>query len=245
MRLLVTRPEPDATALKAQLIGMGHEVFVEPLLRPVFHELDPQEVDFLEAQALIATSRNGVRALAQSPLLSAAVSLPIYTVGPGTAGTAQALGFEQVLQGPRDARALVGFVAEHADVNAGSLIYLAGERKSVDVGGELRHLGFHVQEPVVYSVATAEKLGAPIIARFQAGEVDGVLLMSTQTARTYARLMLGCGLSGKLQRTMHFCLSAEVAKALEILGGPPSSVPSQPNLKALLTLVARSVSNLP
>jgi uroporphyrinogen-III synthase len=245
MRLLVTRPEPDATALKAQLIGMGHEVFVEPLLRPVFHELDPQEVDFLEAQALIATSRNGVRALAQSPLLPAAVSLPIYTVGPGTAGTAQALGFEQVLQGPRDARALVGFVAEHADVNAGSLIYLAGERKAVDVGGELRHLGFHVQEPVVYSAATAERLGAPIVARFNAGEVDGVLLLSAQTARTYARLMLGCGLSGKLQQTMHFCLSADIARALDILGRPPSSVPNVPNLKALLTLVARGVSDLP
>lgn len=245
MRLLVTRPEPDASVLKAQLIGMGHEVLVEPLLRPVFHELDPQEVDFLEAQALIATSRNGVRALAQSPLLAAAAVLPIYAVGPGTAGTAMALGFSQVLQGPRDARALVGFIAEHADVNAGSLIYLAGERKAVDVGGELRHLGFHVQEPVVYSVVTAEQLGAPLVARFEAGEVDGVLLLSAQTARTYARLMLGCGLRGKLQQTMHYCLSVEVAKALEILGGPPSSVPSQPNLKALLTLVARGVSSLP
>lgn len=245
MRLLVTRPEPDANVLKAQLIGLGHEVFVEPLLRPVFHELDPQEVDFLEAQALIATSRNGVRALAQSPMLTAATRLPIYAVGPGTAGTAQALGFNHVLQGPRDAQALVGFIAEHADVNAGSLIYLAGERKAVDVGEELRHLGFHVLEPIVYSVVTADRLGAPIIARFEAGEVDGVLLLSAQTARTYARLMLGCRLSGKLQRTMHFCLSAEIAKALDILGSPPSSVPSQPNLKALLTLVARGVSNLP
>ncbi len=245
MRLLVTRPEPDASVMKAQLIAMGHEVFVEPLLRPVFHELDPQEVDFLEAQALIATSRNGVRALAQSPLLSTAVSLPIYTVGPGTAGTAQALGFQQVLQGPRDARALVGFIADNADVNAGSLIYLAGERKSVDIGEELRHLGFHVQEPVVYSVMTAERLSAPIAARFQASEVDGVLLLSAQTGRTYARLILGCGLSGKLHRTMHYCLSAEIAKVLDILGELPSSVPSQPNLKALLTLVARGVSNLP
>ena len=94
-------------------------------------------------------------------------------------------------------------------------------------------------------LAPLVKLGAAIVARFKADEVDGVLLLSAQTARTYARLMLGCGLSGKLRRTMHFCLSADIAKALDILGRPPSYVPSVPNLKALLTLVARSVSNLP
>lgn len=185
-----------------------------------------------------------MRALAQSPLLSAATSLPLYAVGPGTNGTARVLGFEQVLQGPRDATALVGFVAEHADVNAGSLIYLAGERKAVDLGGELRHLGFHVQEPVVYSVEAPTRLSAPIVARFEAGEVDGVILMSAQTARTYSRLVLGHGLRGRLERTVHYCLSPAVANGLTLLGDPPIAVPSQPNLKALLTLVARGVSNL-
>ena len=32
MRLLVTRPEEDAVAFKAQLIAQGHQVTIEPLL---------------------------------------------------------------------------------------------------------------------------------------------------------------------------------------------------------------------
>ncbi len=244
MRLLVTRPEPDATALKAQLIAMGHEVVVEPMLQVQFPPLEAGEIDLEEAQALVATSRNGVRALAQSRLAQAALELPIFAVGPGTAGTARALGFTQVLQGPRDARALVGYIAEHAHVNAGSLIYLSGEVTTGDVGGELRRLGFHVQEPVVYAVRPAEAFSPPIARRFEHGEIDAVLLMSAETARTYARLILGAGLSGRLAGTKHFCLSAAVARGLAILRNPPIAVASQPDLKALLALVARGVSDL-
>lgn len=245
MRLLVTRPEPDASTLKAQLIAMGHEVLVEPLMQVVFHELDSQEIDLDEAQALVATSRNGVRALAQSPLLSAAVNLPLMAVGPGTAATAKALGFAEVIEGPRDGRALIGFIAESVGVNDGSLIYLAPERKAVDLGGELRRFGFHVQEPVVYATKTAARLSAPIVTRFEAGEIDGVILLSPETARTYARLILGHGLTGRISRTTHFCLSRAVSGGLTVLGNPTIAVASQPNLKSLLALVARSVSDLP
>ncbi len=245
MRLIVTRPEPDATALRGPLIAMGHEVLVEPLLRVAFHSLDAQEIDFEEAQALVATSRNGVRALASSPCLDIAVGLPLYAVGPGTAETARALGFRDVVQGPRDARGLIGFVADHAQVNGGSLIYLAGETRAVDMGGELRRMGFHVQEPIVYSVIAAERLSEAIVARFEAGEVDGVLLMSPRTAKTYARLVLGHGVASKALGAIHYCLSPAVARGLAALGDPRIAIASQPDLKSLLALVARGVSNLP
>lgn len=244
MRLLVTRPEPDAATLKAQLIGMGHEVLVEPLLNVVFHAIDNHEIDLEEAQALIATSRNGVRALGRSPFLQAAIELPIYVVGPGTAGTARALGFKHVVQGPRDARALVGFIADHAQVNAGSLVYLAGAQKAVDLGGELRHLGFHVQEPVVYAVKAAKQLSPPIVARFAADEIDGVILLSPQTAKIYVQLVLAHKVGSKALNAKHYCLSAAVARALAELGAASTFVPSQPDLKSLLSLVAGSVSNL-
>lgn len=245
MRLLVTRPEPEATALKAQLIGMGHEVLVEPLLQVKILPIDPQEIDLEEAQALVATSRNGLRAAAQSGLFTAMVRLPIYVVGPGTASTAQALGFTDVRPGPRDARGLIGFIADHGHVNGGSLIYLAGERKAVDLGGELRRLGFHVQEPVVYSATSAARLSSSVVARFERSEIDGVLLLSPQTAATYARLIVQHRLDDRIGGVVHYCLSRAVADRLARLGEPKVLAASQPDLKSLLTLVAQSVSNLP
>ena len=245
MRLLVTRPETDAVTLKAHLIGLGHEVLIEPLIEIEFEPLIELELELDEAQALIATSRNALRGLAQSSLAGAARSLPLYAVGPGTAATARALGFELVLQGPKDARALVGFIAQRAQVYGGPLIYLAGEVKAADVGSELRHLGFHVQEPVVYRIKAAQKLDDAIIARFRNREVEGVLLLSPQTARTYARLIIKHGLSAQIDNTVHFCLSPAVALGLS--GLPPLKVLSaaQPNLQSMLALVAQGVALLP
>ena len=243
MRLLVTRPEPDATALKAQLIARGHEVLIEPLLRIEFQPVDDADLD--GAQALIATSRNGVRALAHSPVLDHAQSLPLYAVGPGTGATATALGFQQVIEGPRDARALIALIALQAEVNAGPLVYLAGDTPAADVAGELRRLGFHVQEPVVYATALADTLSPGVAARFKAGEIDGVLLFSAQTARTYARLILAQGLRRNLGEVTHFCLSAAVARGLDALTPPRIAVADQPNLQEVLALIDRGAQLSP
>lgn len=246
MRLLVTRAEPDATALKAQLIARGHEVLIEPLLRIEYQPLD--DIDLDGVQALIATSRNGVRALAHqpdgtpasNPLLAPAQTLPLYTVGPGTAATATALGFEQVIEGPRDARALIALIALQADVNAGPLLYLSGDAPAADVAGELRHLGFHVLEPVVYATALARELSRAVVQRLGASEIDGVVLLSPQTARTYARLILAHGLRARIGAVRHYCLSPAVAQGLAALAPPLIAAAAHPNLQEVLALVDRS-----
>jgi uroporphyrinogen-III synthase len=243
MRLLVTRPEQDAIALKAQLIGLGHEVLIEPMIHIEYEPLD--ELDLADAQALIATSRNALRALAQSRHVTDARALPLYAVGPGTSATARALGFELVLQGPKDAAALIGFVAEHAEVYGGPLVYLAGEVRAADVGGELRRLGFHVLEPVAYRARASDRLSRPIAARFEAGEIDGVLLMSPQTARTYVRLIRTLGLGAKAGKVMHYCLSPAVARALDPLAPVRRAAAAEPNMQSLLALVAQGVPHLP
>ena len=97
MHVLITRPEPDAGALKAQIEAMGHAVSLEPLLQI---ELLPIAADALAgAQAIIATSRNGLRALAESAALPEALELPLFAVGPGTAELARSLGFRRVIAG--------------------------------------------------------------------------------------------------------------------------------------------------
>ena len=86
MHVLITRPEPDAAALRAQLEALGHTVTVEPLLRSSICRLPADAVDGVAG--LVVTSRNGLRALAASPAFDAALELPLIAVGPGTAGLA-------------------------------------------------------------------------------------------------------------------------------------------------------------
>lgn len=241
MRLLVTRPEPDATTLKAHLVARGHDVFIEPLLDVDFDGCDPIEIDGI--QALIATSKNGLRALARSPVFGAARRLRVYAVGPGTAATAKALGFASVVQGPKDGRELVPVIAEMAEVNGGPLLYLAGETTAYDVAGELRAFGFHVHHPIVYAVRPVSSLTEATATRMTAGGLDGIILLSPQTARIYAALVRKHGLEDACRRIMHFCLSQAVAAAIECPEEIPIKVAMLPNLQEMLALVGNATAD--
>ena len=238
MRLLVTRPEPDATELKAHLVAQGHEVLVEPLITISFDNADP--VEPVGVQALIATSRNALRAVAESPAFEDARDIPLFTVGPGTAATALALGFKRVLKGPGRAQDLLPVVAEVAEVNAGPLMHLAGDRLAFDLAGELRRLGFHVLQPTVYTTHAAQRFSEPIVARLEAREIDGVLLLSPRTAEIYARLIRHHGLQRRIVDVVHYCLSAAAAARLAGIGPLRQAVAAAPNLQEVLALVARA-----
>ncbi|MGE0626311.1 MAG: uroporphyrinogen-III synthase [Hyphomicrobiaceae bacterium] len=238
MRLLVTRPEADAVALRAKLTAMGHEVLIAPLLDIRFEPAPDIEAE--EVQALIATSRNGVRALAQWPTADQMQDLPLFAVGPGTGSAARALGFRNVIEGPRDASALITLIAMKADVNAEPLVHLAGNVKAVDVAGELRHLGFHVLEPVTYVAAASTEFDPRVVERFRSGQIDGVLLMSPRTARIYVKVLRKHGLERCSSRAVHYCLSQAVADALAGLPKLKIAAASRPNLNEMLALIART-----
>lgn len=242
MRLLVTRPEADATALRARLLAQGHEVLIEPLLAIRFENAEPIELDGV--QALIATSRNGLRALAASHELEGARQLPLFAVGPGTAATARALGFTSILTGPGTGRELVEFIAERADVNAGSLLHLASDVLAVDLAGELGRLGFHVLQPVVYETVAADRLSGSTVARLKSGHIEGVLLLSPRTASVYARLIEAHGLIEAVRGIMHFCISSAAANRLAALGPIRLEVAHAPNLQEVLALTARAAPQL-
>ena len=126
MRLLVTRPEPDALRLRAALEERGHEATVEPLLSVSFEDTDAIELDGV--QALIATSRNALRALKAHPLRGEARKLPLFAVGRATAAEARALGFEMVVTGAGTAQELVAHIVSVSEPSAGLLLHLAGDR---------------------------------------------------------------------------------------------------------------------
>ena len=235
MRVLITRPEQDALALTAALATRGVTAVMEPLLTIIFEPID--ELDVSGAQALIATSKNGVRSLALSEAMGAARELPLFAVGPGTAAMAAACGFAHVIKGPKAAKDLGKVIASIAEVNSGPLVHLAGEQLAYDIGADLRALGFHVLQPLAYRTQPLQRMSAKTIAAIASGALHGVILLSPETARIYARLILQHGLTTANRRLTHFCLSAKVAKALESLGPVSVAVATLPNLEELLALI--------
>jgi uroporphyrinogen-III synthase len=241
MRLLVTRPEQDSVVFKSQLVALGHEVTIEPLL--TISTANTEEIDLDGAQALIATSRNALRAVAEGPHIDAAKKLLLFAVGPGTAATARQLGFTSIVEGPSNALELVPIISENADVNGGPLIHLQGDTVSANLVDELHRLGFFVTQPIVYTTKVADRFASPTVASMRNKRIDGVILLSPRTAEVYAGLVQQHNLGQACKGIEHFCISQAAASRLAKLDGVPIKVPEQPNLQEMLALIGPAKAN--
>ena len=234
MRLLVTRPEPDAGREAEALAARGHAPVLAPLLRIEF--TGPVKLPLDGARALIATSRNALRALASHPQREAALELPLFAVGEGTALEAQALGFADVTIGPGTGADLAALIAEEFAPEHGPLVHLAGENLAFDLAAELGDEGYSVLLAVLYRAVPASEFPAEVVRRLEAGQLDGVILMSPRTARTFVALYAALGPLNQDRRPVCYCLSKAVADEA-VRHGFATRVAARPREEDVLALL--------
>ncbi len=230
MRLLVTRPEPDATATARRLEAMGHTVTIEPMLKIVLNA-PPGE---LPAPAgLILTSRNGVRALSTWPQAAGWHDVPLFAVGEATGEAAREAGFHDVTAGADDGAALVRVIGAILPKRQGPVLYAAARDLSGNLAEHLEEAGYDLQMVEAYRAERADRLSPALIAALEAGSTDGALFYSRRTAETFRDLV-----AGRAIRLKHvFALSEQVAAPLHGLAGA-LHVAAEPNEASLLALVA-------
>ena len=242
MRLVVTRPEPDASAMAEVLRARGHEVVVEPMLsiEPARGAMPPLD----GVAALVATSVNALRAIAGRPEVPALLALPIYTVGPATAAAARQLGFATVIEGGGSADALLPVLI--ARVPRGTeLLHLAGDIVAGDLATPLSQAGIGLETVIVYRSSGRSALSPAFEAALRHGEADGVILMSPRTAQVFATLVTQAGLVKDARRVVCFCISQSTALALAGLTPPSIRISERPDLLSLLTLIDSESAQLP
>ena len=242
MRILVTRPEPDGLKLKGLLEERGHEAEVEPLMRASTEGFEPVDLDGITA--LIATSRNALRAIRGQVAGRAVRELKIYTVGAGTAEEARRLGFGTIVRGPGTIAELLPIIASTLDPTEELLLNLRGERVSMDVPLELEALGYRVSDAVVYRMISAEAFSENVQEQLGNGEIEGVMLMSPQTAAIYARLVVKHRLQTSVREVVHLCLSDAVAGRLNGIKEIPIDVADHPTVEEMLDLVDLAAAKL-
>ena len=234
MRLLVTRPEPDASAFAEELCGLGHEPILQPLLE--FQVLDFDLEPLRAAEVLIITSGNSLRALQERGVSKDILGKPLYCVGEQTAERALQAGFETVLEVAGTGEELAGKIIASARRDA-LLAHIMGEHMAFDIVGALAREGFSVQSVTVYSMDACARFRPPVDAMLTAGEVDGVILMSPRTAEIYVSLCHRHGILDCAKTPIYFCISQNVAAKLASLKPNHVRVSAKPSRKALLELL--------
>jgi uroporphyrinogen-III synthase len=210
MRMLVTRPEPDASDTAARLNALDIEATICPLL--TFEPLTTSLPDATGFAALALTSANALRALDARGALGNYLKLKTFTVGERTAAIARDYGFTDVTAAGNSLASLAEILA-HARL-AGPVFYPAGRDISGDLAKSLAPYGVMVITAQVYAMNPVAALPLELREDLVSGAIEAAMFYSRRTAETFVRLA-GDGL-GRAARTRlaMLCLSENVAEPL-------------------------------
>lgn len=237
MRLLLTRPTDDSAVLATKLAEHGISSMIEPMLEIAYTACTSvAEPDLTGVQGILVTSANGIRAFAK---VSERRDLSIWTVGPGSAAEAQALGFAQVRHGTGDVGALADMVLGHVNADAGILLHVAGTRLAGDLAGRLEGAGYTYRRAVLYDAHPALELSTAARQEIRDGTVSGVALYSPRTAEAFVDLIKAAGLVEACAMLTAFCLSTAVVEKITMVRWQRVEIAETPHEDSLVRTVLR------
>lgn len=211
--LLLTRARLQAKAFAAELARISE---IKCHIAPMQEMRDlPVEIDFDGVDALVFTSKNGVKSFAQRWQRR---GIPVYCVGPATADMASDL----------------GMVAHAA---SGNLQSLAALINSADVQHPLHLHGLHKAGDLPIkgrSIAIYEQVALPLDAKtidlLAAGGLDAIALFSPRSAQMLADVW-----QANWPKAEFYCISKATAEPVENIG--KTRISSQPSANAMLALL--------
>ncbi|MGB5905470.1 MAG: uroporphyrinogen-III synthase [Xanthobacteraceae bacterium] len=243
MTILVTRPAPDHAATASVLRGKGFDVLLAPMLRfePIAFEPDA-DAGF---DAVLVTSVNALRALAETSARQRWLTTPLYAVGERTAQAARDLGFASVMAASGDGASLRDLVVAQMRAKmlkkSARLLYLAAADRAVNLDDELSPFGFDVVTVTTYRMIATPDLPTDVCDAFTAGRVKAVLHYSGRSAHAFVAAARAAGLEIMALAVSHCCISANVAAVLREAGATQVAVAATPDEDALFAALDRAL----
>lgn len=238
MRVLVSRPEPDALATAAKLERLGAVPLILPLSRVV--SLRPEEG--LEGgpppgafDAVAATSANALRHT-PADLLAALRGLPAFAVGGRTAAAFAEAGFGEARQAHGDAATLASLILA-ASRPPRRLAYLCGRVRRPDFEDALGAGGIPLLAIETYDTRPVAYSDAALGERLEGRPVDAALVYSARGAEALGAIAARAAVAALFERTAFLCLSAKIAAALPPALRSRARIAAEPMEEALLALL--------
>ncbi len=237
MRVLITRPEREATALATALIERGHVPVIAPLFRlEILHPPAEFSAALASCQAVLLTSANGARALADA---SEQRGRPILAVGDTTASTAEGLGFAAVTSAAGGGAELAALVRRSLDPTKGSLVHVSGVDVALDLSETLAPHGFEVHRFALYDAREESALPESARAALAARALDAATFFSPRAAATFAKLVGDAGLAGALRDVTALGISPAALAPLAALPFKATVAAARPARQAVLDEIDR------
>lgn len=230
--ILITRPEPAASALASQLalrglVAIGAPVFtLQARATPL--------PDCADGVGVIFTSANAVRLLPYGQLPKCWERWACYCVGAATAVVAAQAGWQQPISADGDGAALAALIlAQQPDRQV--WLHPCGAERRAEPAVTLRAQGHEVLDWEVYDAAAVTALPTKAIAALREQDCAAALFYSSRSVEIFAALLRAAGLDRTVATMTAWCLSPQVAAVAAALPWRAVLTAPSPDEAALLS----------
>lgn len=232
MKVVITRPEPDASAFAEKCKAHG----ITPILSPLMEiEINRQPVDLSGVGLIAITSANGARAIAAA---SERRDLPVFAVGEASADAAREAGFTKAHAAEGDVSALAELITTNRQAFQGDVLHVAGTHRAGDLVGALSEQGVTARREVLYETRDAASLSPEAIAALASDEPRlWVSLFSPRSADLFLALAEKAGVATSLGNSRVACLSEAVAEKAQAAPWKSVEIAAGRNVAAMIELL--------
>lgn len=234
-RALITRPREDSADAAIALARRGITPVLAPMMRIEYTTANIENEVSL-AQAILFTSRNGVRAFSR---LSPRRDVAVLAVGDSTAALARDNGFVNVESAQGDSGDLARLTIERLDPADGLLFHAAGATVAGDLTDALNKAGFKSVRRTLYEAKAEDALDDETATALRDRTLDYVLFFSPRTGRIFAELVEKAGLAKTCDSLTAICLSEAVASEIAGLSWRETVIAQLPTTAALLAVITK------
>lgn len=231
--ILITRGVSDGEELTNELHALGFRVIHEPLTEIFLKHTARMELEQAldpEPDAIIVTSRYGVRAIAA---LSDIRDIAILCAGEATAEVAMSMGFTRVCVAGHTVQELVDYVVDAYDIGS-RFLYASAEHVRAELDEELGNFGMQVQRIVLYEATASTHLSDTLVEQLRRNQIDGITFLSRRSAEVFMQLLAKAGAMETAENLEAYCLSDVIAEPLAETRWKAISVSREPTLASLV-----------
>ena len=180
MHILLTRPLEDCSKMILKFQSLGHKVSHLPLIR--IEKIDYEEINFSEYSGIIFTSANAVKFLNIEKLDK---KIKCFCVGSVTEKKARSIGFQNTISAEGNVANLKELILQSYETKNKELIYVSGEKISVDLDQQLASEGFNIKRIINYRVSHNQKFDEKFLTELKLNIPEIVYIYSQNSAASF------------------------------------------------------------
>jgi len=184
MHILLTRPLEDCSEMILKFQSLGHQVSHIPLLR--IKKVNHEEIDFSDFKGIIFTSANSIKFL---DIRKIDKNLLCFCVGEATEKKARSLGFQNVISAEGNVENLKELILQNFEKKNGKLIYISGEKISIELDQMLLDEGYEIKRIINYQTTHNDKFDEKFVKTLKSNMPDIVYVYSQNSAFSFLKFI--------------------------------------------------------